>query len=98
MFRTLSVLLLLAGHALAADPQKKGEVTLTAKAVGDQVEGWPFIVEVKLTNAGKDPISWWSGGPGVYPGAEHFLVEFHFGHGSNNATKWEEIKATNGQY
>ena len=95
MLKHLCAAIAAATFVTAADPPKKGEVTV-AVTVADrpQPAGWPVVVEVKLTNTGAEPISWWSGGPDKYPAAEHFAVQVRYGSDSD----WHDVKATNGQY
>jgi hypothetical protein len=88
-------LVALAGNLLqAVEPTGKGEVTLAVRADRHQPSGWPIVVDVTVTNTGKDPISWWCGGPDTYPGAEHFTVEVRYG----PDTVWHKASASNGQY
>ena len=72
----------------------RGEVTLTVDAERNQPAGWPVVVEVTLTNIGKEPIFWGCGGPDLYPGAERFLVQLRYG----GEDQWRTVAATNGQY
>ena len=88
------VVIFVASSASAAEKPKQGKVSLTAKGKGEQVIGWPVVVELTLTNSGTEPIGWWCGGPDVYPAAEHFTVEVRYGSDSD----WHEVKPTNGQY
>src|SRR5215475_1341359 len=74
--------------------QARGEVEITASADREQPSGWPIVVELTLTNVGKEPIRWWCGGPDLYPGAEHFIVQVRQGVGDD----WRDVKPTNGQY
>src|SRR4051794_35285209 len=80
--------------ARADDARPQGEVQITAKADREQPTGWPLVVEVTLTNSGARAISWWCGGPEIYPGAEHFVVEVRYGPES----EWHSVQPTNGQY
>lgn len=83
-----------AGGARAADPLKQGYVTLAIKEDREQPIGWPVVVEVTLTNVGKEPIGWWCGGPDVYPPAEHFAVQVRYGAEDD----WHDVASSNGQY
>jgi hypothetical protein len=82
----------------AAAPTLHGEVTLSLKADKVQPDGFPIIVEVTVTNASKENVRWWCGGPARYPGAEHFSVEVRFGWHDGPWAKWHAVGATNGQY
>lgn len=72
---------------------KENLVELAILGGNDFPKGCPVVLRLKMTNVGKDSISWWSGGPDRFPGAEHFVVEVRYGSGP-----WNEVKATNGQY
>lgn len=94
-FLGLCLLLLLAAAVTAgADQQTKETATLSLAVEGGQPAGWPIVVEVAVTNAGKEDISWWCGGPAKYPPAHHFVVEVRY----NADMKWQEVTPSNGQY
>jgi hypothetical protein len=80
--------------ACADDVPGQGNVELTVAVDHDQPAGWPVVVEVTLKNTGAAPIKWWCGGPGLYPGAEHFIVKVRYGPDRD----WLDARATNGQY
>jgi len=88
----LAILAVGAAHAVARE--MKGEVTLTVNADRKQPAGWPVVVELTVRNTGKEPVSWWCGGPGIYPGAEHFAVRVRYG----RETVWQDATGSNGQY
>jgi hypothetical protein len=90
---TLAVIFITSA-AYASDAPAQGEVAITASADREQPSGWPVVVELTLTNVGNEPISWWCGGPDVYPGAEHFRVQVRQGVKDD----WRDVKPTNGQY
>jgi hypothetical protein len=92
--RLLFVCFLIAASAHAADPPAEGEVALTVTADREQPSGWPIVVELRLTNTGKEPIGWWCGGPDVYPPAEHFAVQVRY----DAEDAWNDVVPTNGQY
>jgi hypothetical protein len=75
-------------------PAPQGRVALKVDYAREQPNGGPILVEVILTNEGDKPISWWSGGPDKYPGAQYFAVEVRYG----VKDEWVSVKATNGQY
>jgi hypothetical protein len=90
-----SLLLLPLVAAPPNDPPKKGEVTVSFVAVDSpQPAGCPVVLDVKLTNVGKEKVSWWCGGPAAYPGAEHFAVQVRY----DDTDEWLDIEPTNGQY
>jgi hypothetical protein len=91
----LFVLLFLIGTVIASAGQpKKRTVSLSLAVDGGQPAGWPIVVEVTVTNVGKEGISWWCGGPDKYPPARHFAVSVRYG----AETNWHEVTASNGQY
>ena len=91
----LSVLLFFVATVVSGVEQpKNGKVTLSLDAGGAQPAGWPIVVEVTVTNVGKEDVSWWCGGPDKYPPAQHFKVEVRYGAGTN----WQEVTPSNGQY
>lgn len=69
------------------------EVTVSLAAESGAA-GFPVIVNVTLTNSTHEKISWWCGGPDVYPGAEHFTVRLRY----NAESEWHDAMPTNGQY
>jgi hypothetical protein len=80
--------------AHAADAPAQGEVAITASADREQPGNWPVVVELTVTNVGKEPISWWCAGPGPYPGDQHFIVQVR----QRAEDDWRDVKPTNGQY
>jgi len=82
------------GGTDAAGPVAQGDVTLTVKEDVEQPTGWPVVVELTLTNVGKEPIGWWCGGPDVYPPAQHFAVQVRYGADDD----WHDVTPSNGQY
>lgn len=92
------LMLFLAGVAPArADepPKKKGDVAVAiSMPESPQSAGCPIVLELKLTNVGKERVGWWCGGPERYPGAEHFVVQIRY----NDEKEWNDVEATNGQY
>ncbi len=94
LLKVLGLFAITVNLAQAADTSKANEVSLSIKADREQALGWPLIVDLTVTNAGKQPISWWCGGPDLYPGAEHFVVEVRYG----SDTTWHKVPASNGQY
>ena len=87
---------LVLGVALGlGNPPRKSEVVISIpNAESPQPAGYPVVLELTLTNPGKDSVAWWCGGPERYPGAEHFVVEVRYDGGE----KWHAVEATNGQY
>lgn len=77
-----------------AAPGVLAAVELAVEADGDQPAGGPIILKLTMTNSGKEPVGWWCGGPDVYPGAEHFLIELR----DSGTDVWRRAAATNGQY
>ena len=94
MLKHICVFFAATSLAAAAATPKKGEVTLQVASEGEQPAGWPLVLELKMTNTGVEPISWWTGGPGNYPGAQHFTVQVRY----NYDNVWHDVEATNGQY
>src|SRR5450432_4466061 len=66
---------------------------LDAVVDGTPLVGKPVLLKVTLTNIGDKPLSYWCGGPELYPAAENFLIILTSADG-----KSREIMPTNGQY
>lgn len=91
----LSVLLFLVATVVAgAENPKKGKVALSLAVDAGQPVGWPIVAKVTVTNTGGEDVSWWCGGPDMYPPAQHFRVEVRYG----AETNWQEVIPSNGQY
>lgn len=67
--------------------------TLKAEVVGPRLVDMPLEFQLTITNTGKEPISYWCGGPGRYPSVRLYLVEI-----TNEAGKTWTVPLTNGQY
>lgn len=91
----ISVLLCLVATVMASTGSpKKGKVALSLSHGGGQPAGCPIVVEVTVTNVGKENVSWWCGGPDKYPPAQHFVAEVRYGADTN----WHKVTPSNGQY
>lgn len=69
------------------------ELTLSV-TVKSAAAGFPVVVNATLINTTDEKISWWCGGPDVYPGAEHFTVRVRL----NADSDWHDVTPTNGQF
>jgi hypothetical protein len=87
---------IIAVSTLGAEESKtEDRVSLSIKADREQPVGWPIIVELTVTNIGKEPIIWWCGGPDLYPGIRYFVVEVRY----EAKAGWHQVfSASNGQY
>lgn len=76
---------------LRAEPPVTGLVELSAEVSGLQPRHWPVILNVKLTNAGEEPLSYWTPGS-TWPLASSLRVSVRY----DVDEAWQDVPATNG--
>jgi RNA polymerase sigma factor (sigma-70 family) len=77
-------------------PDEKPEFAnaqLDVRTAAVQPAGVPILLDIKLTNLGKEPLHYWCGGPGRYPGFNNTIVHIVDGQG-----KASMAVLSNGQY
>jgi RNA polymerase sigma factor (sigma-70 family) len=87
----------LAEEPLAPEiPEEQKEFSgaqLDVKTAAIHPAGVPILLDVKLTNLSKDPLPYWCGGPGDYPGFNQTVVTVTDARGRKQA-----LVLSNGQY
>ncbi|MGA2498213.1 MAG: hypothetical protein ABSH20_10755, partial [Tepidisphaeraceae bacterium] len=77
----------------AGAPQDEPRATLTVKVQQRQVVGVPILLELTVKNTGTRAITYWCGGPDIYPGAHPFEAIIVDERGQE-----QRMELSNGQY